>query len=146
MPSAQAHSSVEGTPRKRRFAERPRDPNLKFEILQTLVRPAVSSFVVRRPLTHAHLIHCVGLGSLRVDAERAVEEAGDEANSPEDRSSPNAQVVREATPGDAKRKLRMADGDGADDVGDGDGGAPATNERRRKKCKTGSPGAALGMG
>ena len=83
---------------------------------------------------------------MRVDAERAVEEAGDEANSPEDRSSPNAQVVREATPGDAKRKLRMADGDGADDVGDGDGGAPATFERRRKKCKTGSPGGALGTG
>ena len=83
---------------------------------------------------------------MRVDAERAVEEAGDEANSPEDRSSPNAQVDREATPGDAKRKLRLADGEGAGDVDDGDGGAPATFERRRKKCKTGSPGGALGTG
>lgn len=78
-----------------------------------------------------------GLGSLRYDAERAVE-AGDDAQSPEEPLP--EQLDRLATPGAAKRKLDV-DGDGADGAEEE---MPQTFERRRKKNKPVGPGAGSG--
>ena len=79
-----------------------------------------------------------GLGSLRCDAERAVE-AGDDAQSPEEPLP--EQVDGLATPDATKRKL---DVDG-DDGGDGaEEELPQTFERRRKKNKPVGPGIGSG--
>ncbi len=81
----------------------------------------------------------LGLGSLRCDAERAVE-AGDDAQSPEEPLP--EQVDRLATPDATKRKL---DVDGEDRGGrEEEEDMPLTFERRRKKNK--SVGTGIGSG